>query len=198
MLGVLGLLMASVGFSASASLISSDYEGAGLGGATLDTNSGLEWLSLSYTDGKSFNQSLEMIANGGSLEGWRLPTYQEYLDLIVVNMEVEESAVESRYFNITADNNIKWVDAFGMTHDDRSAGYFTRTDGLISISGGYKSNSFFGTVHGSYSKSVAYAHYGTYLVSDGDLTYSSINSPGFNNNGAVNVAEPTSIALLGL
>lgn len=42
--GALGLLIASAGFSAHASLISSDFESEGSGGATLDTNSGLEWL----------------------------------------------------------------------------------------------------------------------------------------------------------
>ena len=66
-------LMIAASLPSQAELISSDYLSEGDSLAALDTETGLEWLSLSETNGMSINDALDAI-NGGKLDGWRLPT----------------------------------------------------------------------------------------------------------------------------
>ena len=55
----------------SADLISVDWKTPGDGLITRDTNSGLEWLDLTVTVGRSANDIRSQILAGGEFEGWR-------------------------------------------------------------------------------------------------------------------------------
>ncbi len=47
-----------------------------------DDESSLDWLKVTKTKGKSYNEILYMLATGGSLEGWRLATRSEFATLV--------------------------------------------------------------------------------------------------------------------
>ncbi len=67
----LGLLALMFSLNANATLIDNgDY--------ITDTNSGLDWLKLESTYGKSYNQVSGEISSGGQLEGWQYATAIEW------------------------------------------------------------------------------------------------------------------------
>ena len=80
-------------------LISASFTEAALidnGGFTTDTVTGLDWLDMYHTDGNSYNQTLNAISGGGSLDGWRFATSAEFDGLI-------NSAVGSSYTQVGFD-----------------------------------------------------------------------------------------------
>ena len=66
------------------------------GGFTTDTVTGLDWLDMYHTDGNSYNQTLNAISGGGSLDGWRFATSAEFDGLI-------NAAVGSSYTQVGFD-----------------------------------------------------------------------------------------------
>ncbi|GFO53511.1 hypothetical protein GMSM_05180 [Geomonas sp. Red276] len=62
---------------ASASLISADDPRFGVGSCTLDTGTGLEWLDLTQTFGKSMDSINADSGVGGTFYGWRYATADE-------------------------------------------------------------------------------------------------------------------------
>ncbi len=48
-----------------------------------DTTTSLNWLKINKTKGKSYNQILQEIAAGGTLEGWRLARESEFMALLI-------------------------------------------------------------------------------------------------------------------
>lgn len=72
-------LMAAAIICLTPSLASADtFNLVDYGNYTVDLNSGLQWLDISSTKGKSFNQVSSMLGSGGSLEGWRFATVDEF------------------------------------------------------------------------------------------------------------------------
>jgi hypothetical protein len=94
---------------ANASIIDSSLFVEGDNRATLDTDTGLEWLKLSETKGFSYNEILQEIAYGGEFSGWRLPTYEEaigYTSAVIdstgynnINTNGESDSVVSPHIN---------------------------------------------------------------------------------------------------
>jgi hypothetical protein len=78
------------GLVASFALAVSGLANAGLiidnGTYTTDTNTGLNWLDTSYTDGLSYGTVLGMV-NGGSLDDWRIATTSEVLSLLINTLD---------------------------------------------------------------------------------------------------------------
>ena len=68
-LAISAISMASM--SASAELIGTDWKADGDKLATLETVSGIEWLDLTQTIGKSINDVQELLDT--TFAGWRLP-----------------------------------------------------------------------------------------------------------------------------
>lgn len=190
MIGALALLVSSSGFSANTSLIVTDYAyDDGIGNVMYDSQSNINWLNLSHTDGMSFIQSLQLTQNGGSLYGWRIPTVDEFKlmasELMGISFEQAGLGMQSA----SVDSKIEWNAFFTMTYDDRSMGYVERADGTISIAG-MLSNDFYGSGYSNYNNSWALPHYGTFLVKDG--------FPNENISAAISVPEPAAIALMGI
>ncbi|EDY84252.1 hypothetical protein VDG1235_3883 [Verrucomicrobiia bacterium DG1235] len=52
------------------------------GDYTRDTDTGLDWLDMSFTDGLSYNAVGALLLPGGSLQGWRFATSAEFDGLI--------------------------------------------------------------------------------------------------------------------
>ena len=61
----------------NAAIISTDWRFAGDNLITQDTDSGLEWLDLTVTDGLSYYDVVVLMDDGGSLHGWRYATRAE-------------------------------------------------------------------------------------------------------------------------
>jgi len=68
---IISACLISFSVNASADIISVDWETPGDGLITRDTNSGLEWLDLTVTVGRSANDIRSQILAGGEFEGWR-------------------------------------------------------------------------------------------------------------------------------
>lgn len=75
---------------ASASFVSLDFRAPGDGALTLDTDSGLEWLDVSYTDGVAF-QSIEAGWDGlTTADGFAFPTRPK-LDELMIHFGIQQS-----------------------------------------------------------------------------------------------------------
>lgn len=64
-----------VSAQASAAFVATDWQSAGDEGATLDTTTGIEWLDLTVTKGKSYAEVSALLST--TLKGWRFPTTSE-------------------------------------------------------------------------------------------------------------------------
>jgi len=67
--------------SVNAAIISVDWQSAGDNLITRDTETGLNWLDLTVTNGMSFNTVNGQLGSGGLYEGFRYATGQEVVDL---------------------------------------------------------------------------------------------------------------------
>lgn len=63
--------------SVNAAIISTDWRFSGDNLITQDTDSGLEWLDLTVTDGLSYYDVTDLMDDGSSLQGWRYATRTE-------------------------------------------------------------------------------------------------------------------------
>jgi hypothetical protein len=208
--------IALASMSASAQLISTDWQNAGDSLATLDESTGIEWLDLTQTDGMSIDTAENHLS--GRFEGWRLPTRSEVTQLMVNAFPSQVSFVQtsgSRGFtNTTTDNeadNFRLL--FGTTYAnttyDSSYGLFKNDPGgsysvLMSGANDKRSDDYIALKSNlSMTNDTSYTHsaFGVYLVSDGGTTQSSLNDPSLNANNAnapSSVPLPATAALLGL
>ncbi len=157
---------------AQAEFLTYDALSTGDNGSLYDTQSGLEWLSLKHTDGYSHDVVSSYIQPGGLLEGWRLPTQSEYVDMVVRFFDtpnIDHALLNGNYsISAPSDKLTAWATFFSMTYGDRSMGYLKEDGGSVRIAGVFN-----GAVNGiydydAYSPSKVYKHYGVYLVSDTD------------------------------
>jgi hypothetical protein len=192
--------------NANAELISTDLKDIGDGLATLDNQSGLEWLDLSYTDALSLNSVVARLDT--DLTGWRLPTYSEVSMLLSNNFPQAAYTTES---TVSTEESNEFRSKFGLTHSTyMSLGWHER-DGVLRRAG-VSYNTLYGADfvdnYDSYRSSGSVA-YGTFLVSNGGTTISSINNSDINvigfsgdinaeSGGPISVPVPTTLGLFGL
>lgn len=194
------LLMAH---AAHAEFVSTHWQAAGDAKATLDTNTGIEWLDLTFTDGKSRNQVVDLLST--TLAGWRFPTASE-VHTMMASMFPVLAAYEDTSYAVrtnthsasTYDTGLKFRNLFGLTHNNyqsavdwnrSSYGVFEEDDGSLAVSGHNRrvySTSYNYLYHNfnvaNQDPAVTNIYYGHFLVSDGGLTLSSIQDPTLNIN----------------
>lgn len=79
---LISMALSLMAMSANAELVQGDLSTNGDSLVTYDTESGLEWLSVTETLGMTYDAvEAEMVA-GGQFEGWRLANENEVLDLV--------------------------------------------------------------------------------------------------------------------
>lgn len=188
---------------ANASIIDSSLFVEGDKRATLDTDTGLEWLKLSETKGFSYNEILQEIAYGGEFSGWRLPTYEEaigYTSAVInstgynININGESGAVVNPHINqvrsILADvgatlgstSTMYWGTETGVT------GLYYNNEGDLKYLYAYtngihtKSGYIFYNYSASQGKDTGSDTKAFFLVSDGGDTLSSKLNPEININ----------------
>ena len=70
-------LLLTFSLTANAGFVKTDWKSSGDSLSVLHEETGKEWLSLTQTDGMSINQVIAQLGNGGTFDGWRLPTASE-------------------------------------------------------------------------------------------------------------------------
>jgi hypothetical protein len=208
------LTLLAMSFSSSAEFISTDAYTQDDGKATLDTSTGLEWLDLSETKGRSYNEIKGQLAEGGEFEGWRLPTANEVRSLIQ-EFYPELPQYNWAYKTSTGERAADWIGFFNTSYGGYSFGQYLYNDTTLYTAGvqRYSSKGIWrGSVYQSYgSRSYStggdqvHQNTSTFLVSDGGTTYTSKKNPSVNNvgfEGDINAAPasvpvPLSALLLG-
>jgi hypothetical protein len=196
--------------SAQADLVESDWQNSGDALATLDTETGIEWLDLTQTDGMSINQAENLL--NSTFSGWRLPTRTEVTEMMVNAFPGQAAFVQGpgSFSGTTFDDEAdSFRGLFGHTNTDSTFDY---TFGLFKNDDGQTRNVITSGVQDRRSDDAAwlysnynlsddysYSHinFGVYLVSDGGTTLSSQLDPSMNSNNA-NYVAVSAPALLGL
>lgn len=195
------LLLGMASISAQADLIHTDWKTVGDKKATLDTSTGIEWMKLENTRGKSINTILADLVEGKSFYGWRLPTQDEVTSLFTsyfgesvlsITSSTTNSSLAAKGFDpakVKAFSAMMGGGYFGSAGYWYSGGYFKRDDGQQGQGGFVMYNNIAVSSSGWYfnpeTKIVPTSgnnFYGVYLVNDGGVTLSSINDPQLNIN----------------
>lgn len=184
------LVTAAVSAPAHADFFHTDWKAEGDQLAVVDTDTGLEWLKIDATLGRSYNDIVASLND--EFAGWRLPTNDEVTDMFnnmlgdpygdqgVVNTHTS-SRIE------VAEGNIfrEYMSTEDSTMSSRIYGWYANGNGSSSLAGGGLWDTAFYTYY-TYSSGQANtgrANTGVYLVSDGGTTYSSIKNPSLNDAG---------------
>lgn len=185
-LKTIALLTALYSAAASASLQSIHWKSNGDGQVTLDTSTGIEWLDLTVTRGKSIDEVSAMLQS--SYAGWRLPTASEMRTLL---FSVHEYVIHNdlEYVNskpASAENIVRHL-MMGVTEGNQtSSGLYLNDGGVYAfLSAGYVSGGNGYTYFNHYrgvSTGYKTESSGVYLVSDGGASWSSLNDPSLNIN----------------
>jgi hypothetical protein len=209
--------------SVQANMVFTDWDTEGDAKSTLDTDTGLEWLRVTETNGMSMDQVTAKL--GTTFAGWRLPTASE-VQTYLVNMigvpytrygstYVYSPLEGSQYNRQFSDNyNSPWrqyANAFDNHIGvwDRSGynyGFYINDDGLQVQAGSnrYSSgvNIRFNYRFSNFTSDYQHGDHGVFLVSDGGTTLSSQQDPSINANNAAapinNVSAPALLGLMGL
>ncbi|MCB5226492.1 DUF1566 domain-containing protein [Alishewanella sp. 16-MA] len=190
---------------ASAAFVATDWKSIGDGLATLDTQTGLEWLDLTETGGKSINEVKALLDT--VYAGWRLPTHDEIKTLAVSlfpTIEPRKDVFSNATVSSTAEQR--------ATHSMFGQNVTGHTYGYYEVSGstyGFSSRQVNGAAvwfsyHYATNLDKKRNYEGIYLVSDGGTTLSSINDPTINinnPNAPINMADvsaPAGLAAAGV
>jgi hypothetical protein len=174
--------------SAHAELVAIDWEVAGDGLATLDTDTGLEWLDLTQTYEMSINQAESLTAEGSAFEGWRLPTRVEVTQLLAntfVDTSINIGSTNYVYDSLGTEEDVAagaiFQSSLGTTGAEKYsvALHKNEIDGANVVVSGV--NSTRPTVYSNYAKSDDYNYsqtfHSVYLVSDGGTTLERESEP---------------------
>jgi hypothetical protein len=205
---ILITLIGSLAFvsGANAELISTDVYGNNDNLATLDTETGIEWLDLSQTLGMSY------VSVSGNLEtaflGWRFPTNQEVNDMIAHAFPSSSNLSSSNWTSASSGDVSEFKNLFmnNSSIDIAEGFYIEEARGEVELAGVRNSTSVAGlNTNWGYNATSAYSYRGVYLVSDGGITLSSINNPSLNAsnpdapaNNVSSVPLKASISLMAL
>jgi hypothetical protein len=103
---LLAVLAISLSTSAHAALQKGDWLATGDKKVAIDTDTGLEWLTLDNTKGKSINDVISQLGAGGAYAGWRLPTESE---VFALTNKMYGSTVGQNDQDTSYQGNIVWA-----------------------------------------------------------------------------------------
>lgn len=186
---------------AQAGFVAVDWKSVGDGSATLHEETGKEWLDLSLTDGMSMNAVVSQLGEGGAFAGWRLPTFDEVMELVETYSTYDFTDTTWTVSSTSAtwvNRATGWINLFGITVKPvdssngitHSLGLFLDSAGVVQRGGASLRNSF-GNRTGYFwggqdmtalNVNSADPSYGIFLVSDGGVTLSSQQNPELNIN----------------
>lgn len=202
-------LFAAASVQTQAAFVATDWKVSGDKLATLDTQTGLEWLDLTRTDNMSISQVRGLLDT--TFLGWRFPTAAEIDTMMrnfvgtVVNFDsVSNGLVQFNSNHATQNPNVvavrqEFLALFGLTHSysasinfqHLSTGLYLDEFGSVRQAGvhytGYdtgRTNVFFNNYLATHvtTETGKHGYHGIWLVSDGGTTLSSVNDPTLNIN----------------
>jgi len=181
--------------AAHADFIEADWLNEDDGLVTVDSNSGLGWLDLSYTVNVPIDN---VVANLDSdYAGWRLATNEEVRQLLKGHFGIN-SFRKTMLNAATAEQVDDWQYHFGITgNDGRSYGTIVGDDGGIDMSGTRNSRTVYFQYGRGSNTANAHSYDGVFLVteSDGPILQGQSNV----SNVSVSIAGMLSfVALLGM
>jgi hypothetical protein len=193
-------VLASLTGAAQAELLSTDVSVFNDGLATLDTQTGLEWLDLTETHGINYSNLDNIVAN--SYPGWRKATIAE-IDTLFTN--TFDGLVLGTLQTLNSTQTSDFISLFGANSNGFADSFVENDSGVLKL----WEVKLTGQVYNGYGSYNQYmnglAHVGTFLVSDGGLTLTSqnnpaINLPGFSGdvNEVADVSTPIALGALGL
>jgi MYXO-CTERM domain-containing protein len=198
--------------AAHADLVATDWKTLGDNSATLDTDTGLEWLDLSTTKGLSYSD----VMDDSNFDGWRPPTFDEVITLFFNafsnDFSLQATIQDGDYYTQNRANtssNYKFISLFGTTLGSGNSGYYTSQDSgngyRLSLGRGSSNTRL--TINNlmiENGDNLALHNYksgyvGMFLVSDGGTTLSSRQDPSINaNNANAPINDVSAPALLGM
>ncbi len=96
------------------SIISLDDPVFGINSVTRDTNSSLEWLDVTLSVNRSYNDVSTQFSIGGDFEGWRYATITEFDSLMAFNFGLNNGEINRSTSYIA--ENIPLQELFGLTY----------------------------------------------------------------------------------
>lgn len=209
-----------------AALQYTDWKTAGDQQALVDTETGIEWLRLPNTKGMSMYQVKQLL--GTQFKGWRLPTgaeVEQMMDNYYTQPLNVGQTVFSRNMNIPLiqqwttlfgttsyflNSGAETAQAYGMYYEDpnpynlqiRMAGAYHQHSWTAQGQHSYVSTFYEDYTSVDYRETYVSTSMAVFLVSDGGVTYSSLQDPSINAmnpNAPVNnpVAEPADVPVSG-
>lgn len=170
---------------AQAAFIHTDWKSAGDKQATLDSDTGIEWLKLNNTNYKSMNEVKLLLST--TYAGWRLPTAAEvtqmFSRLLGEPYGSADGTLSTKVVStISGSKKATALEFLGQTSPSYAYGWFEKAPGASNTvaGGGVWGNDFYS--YWTYSTAPARSSTGVFLVSDGGVTLSSIQNPSLNAN----------------
>lgn len=193
--------------SSHAAFVATDWKTSGDGLATLDTSTGIEWMDLSQTRGRSIQYVMDNLST--EFAGWRLPTQAEVQQMMrnffsgvyTFNSTTGRVRVNSSSKTRIIQFETIFSRIYHKSSDDRgnyfSRGLYLGDDGNVKSAGAYRQTHWSVENHDldyifNVSSSLTYSGnqctawntpcYSVWLVNDGGVTLSSIADPTININ----------------
>lgn len=171
--GLISLYLLSTFFatSASAEFVIGNYEEENDQRVFLDSNTGLEWLSLVETTNKSINEVIEMIKDN-QFPGFRLASENEIIKMIdyFINDELRLSSDKSELFTtlfgLSDYNDMKY--SYGLVES-------VEKNAVVLYGIPNQGTKMYYSHEQGYHFDYKLTAYSVYLVSDSKSTYSAIN-----------------------
>jgi hypothetical protein len=123
-----GILTLSVTVANAALIDNGDY--------TTDTNSGLNWLDLTLSLSRSYNDVEANLSTGGDFAGWRFATGLEVINLWASFGITSPVALSSRTYKAKYEGGRLFLDLLGNTRPYTETGRNPYTDGYVLNSNG--------------------------------------------------------------
>lgn len=216
---VLSLLLAgALSFQTSAAMLQTDWKSTGDALATLDTETGIEWLDLTQTYNLSLAQMNARLSS--DLAGWRYATFDEVVSLVSRFFDSPTSTWKSQTLpavNDTLAKRTQWRSLFGVNGEGSLEGMSLGAvrknpldDARWSIAGVYRYGNDVTYIpsltDARYDYSAQNGYSGYFIVNDGGITLSSTQDPTLNinnpnapvNNQPAPVNAPAGVALFGV
>jgi len=207
----IGISIMAFSINAMAGFVHTDWATENDKQVTLDEDTGIEWLKLNNTIGKSMNE----VMSDSAYDGWRLPTNDEVESFVKsANTHLEFNDGYTLFsgpsYNTEAFIFSSLLGKTEIKHDRAmSYGLHSNGNGNGTITGAlyyyWQTGKNAKILDDNHAVNMNWSRegYSVFLVSDGGTTIDSIENPELNVNNAnapinATVPEPSALALLGL
>lgn len=151
-----GLFASLFAANVNAELVSTEFNGFK---TVTNTETGVEWLSLTETKMMSFADSVAATQNGGIFQDWRLPTETEVATMFQTQVFTDRDAYfDNTYYRGTVYDHDNYHTLFGEYEGENANttnAIYTRDDGTLAFVGVYRNSRGFHHIFGmTYSQPV--------------------------------------------